>query len=315
MKVHADRFLVKPGSKVRLRRFDPADTRPFDAKDQVDGRLCAGYRPPVRPSGTPLRRAALVAPARCSPGHGCRRQGELTSTYERPQPAGCQSTASRPRPSGAGPRLPLAHPQSTAEGDDSASSTARTTRKCLIVRVHPEILGGGEAARGSAGNADIWARPFRGDQLLRAPSHAGERHSEWSSCSCTFRRRSRRSRFIERIERPEKNWKFSPSDVEGAGSVGGVHGGGPRGDAGGDQHRQHAPWYVIPADHKWFTHLTVAGVVIEALEGLGGLAFPEPDAAQAREPAAARGGVSRVPRRPGRPRPESVRSPTRRPRG
>jgi polyphosphate kinase 2 (PPK2 family) len=98
-------------------------------------------------------------------------------------------------------------------------------------------------------------------------------------------RKEQRKRFLERLERPEKNWKFSLADA---------------------QERQHwdaymeayedairataapwAPWYVVPADTKWFTRLVVASAVIDALEKMD-LAYPEVDDAKKAELAKAR---------------------------
>ena len=94
-----------------------------------------------------------------------------------------------------------------------------------------------------------------------------------------------KKRFLKRLEEPEKNWKFSMSDVH---------------------ERQHfddyqkayedaisgtatplAPWYVVPADNKWFTRLVVASAVVETLESLHA-EFPEIDGEKRRELRAAR---------------------------
>jgi PPK2 family polyphosphate:nucleotide phosphotransferase len=89
-----------------------------------------------------------------------------------------------------------------------------------------------------------------------------------------------KKRFLERIDDPEKHWKFSAADVR-------------------ERHYWHdymavyeamirhtatadAPWYVVPADHKWFTRLVVAAAVIEALASLD-LHYPQLDAAQRQE--------------------------------
>ncbi|HEX4916021.1 MAG TPA: hypothetical protein VFV51_18810, partial [Vicinamibacterales bacterium] len=85
-----------------------------------------------------------------------------------------------------------------------------------------------------------------------------------------------RRRFLERLEKPEKNWKFSPADV------------GERArftdymSAYDDMIRhtatQWAPWHVVPADRKWFTRLIVSAIVIDAMQSLDPR-FPEVDAA------------------------------------
>jgi PPK2 family polyphosphate:nucleotide phosphotransferase len=81
-----------------------------------------------------------------------------------------------------------------------------------------------------------------------------------------------RRRFLARIDEPEKNWKFSPADVAER--------------AHWDDYMRayqeairataapHAPWYVVPADRKWFTRLVVVAAICRALEGLG-LHYPE----------------------------------------
>jgi PPK2 family polyphosphate:nucleotide phosphotransferase len=92
-------------------------------------------------------------------------------------------------------------------------------------------------------------------------------------------------RFLERLEKPEKNWKFSAADVAERDRWGDYM------DAYEDTIRNtatpYAPWYVVPADHKWFTRLVVAAAVVEALRSLD-LRLPEITAAQRRELAAAR---------------------------
>ena len=90
---------------------------------------------------------------------------------------------------------------------------------------------------------------------------------------------------MQRLERPEKNWKFSASDVHERKFW--------------DDYMQafeeairataakHAPWYVVPADNKWFTRLVVAAAIVEAVEELN-LTYPKVDAEKKKELAAAR---------------------------
>jgi PPK2 family polyphosphate:nucleotide phosphotransferase len=98
-------------------------------------------------------------------------------------------------------------------------------------------------------------------------------------------RKEQKKRFLDRLDTPEKNWKFSPSDVrerrywddymhafEAAIQATATKG---------------APWYVVPADNKWFTRLVVAAAIVEAIERLD-LAYPTVTADQKKELAAAR---------------------------
>jgi len=98
-------------------------------------------------------------------------------------------------------------------------------------------------------------------------------------------RGEQKKRFLERLDNPSKNWKFSLADADERGFWNDYM------DAYDAMIRatstRHAPWYVVPADNKWFTRLVVAAAVIDALEGLD-LAFPKVDAAKLRELAAAK---------------------------
>jgi len=96
-------------------------------------------------------------------------------------------------------------------------------------------------------------------------------------------KKEQKNRFLERLEKPEKHWKFSDSDVkerefwddymEAYESM--------------IRHTatKHAPWYVVPADNKWFTRVVVSAAVIEALADLN-LKFPEVDQTRLKELAA-----------------------------
>ena len=98
-------------------------------------------------------------------------------------------------------------------------------------------------------------------------------------------KKEQKRRFLERIENPEKNWKFSASDAAERGHW--------------DEYMEayeemiqntatkESPWYVVPADNKWFTRVVVAAAVIEALAGLD-LQYPEVGAEKLKELAAAK---------------------------
>jgi polyphosphate kinase 2 (PPK2 family) len=102
-------------------------------------------------------------------------------------------------------------------------------------------------------------------------------------------RKEQKKRFMERLDKPEKNWKFSASDVH------------ERKFWGDYMHSfeeairatasKHAPWYVVPADNKWFTRLVLAAAIVDVVEGLD-LAYPTVDAEQKKELVAARAALA-----------------------
>ena len=98
-------------------------------------------------------------------------------------------------------------------------------------------------------------------------------------------REEQKKRFMQRLEQPDKNWKFSASDVHERKFWDDYM------NAFQEAIRatatKHAPWYVVPADNKWFTRLVVAAAIVEAVEELN-LTYPKVDAEKKKELAAAR---------------------------
>jgi PPK2 family polyphosphate:nucleotide phosphotransferase len=84
-----------------------------------------------------------------------------------------------------------------------------------------------------------------------------------------------KKRFLERLEDPKKNWKFSMADVTERAFWKDYQ-------MIQNTAKKYAPWYVVPADNKWFTQLIVASTIIQALDELG-LTFPEVDAKKKKE--------------------------------
>jgi polyphosphate kinase 2 (PPK2 family) len=98
-------------------------------------------------------------------------------------------------------------------------------------------------------------------------------------------KKEQKRRFLERLDTPEKQWKFSAMDVrerEHWGEYMAAYE-----DAIRETATDQAPWFVVPADHKWFTRVVVASAVVDALASLH-LEYPKVDAARRRELAAAK---------------------------
>jgi PPK2 family polyphosphate:nucleotide phosphotransferase len=152
----------------------------------------------------------------------------------------------------------------------------------LVVRVHPEILAA-QKLPPELVKKNLWADRFK--DIRRIERYLGRNGTVIRKFFLHVSKEEQRKRFLERIDKPSKNWKFSLADV---------------------QERQHwgeymrcyedairatatpeAPWYVVPADHKWFTRLVVAAAVVDTLESLH-LRFPKVDTRQRAELRAAR---------------------------
>ena len=152
----------------------------------------------------------------------------------------------------------------------------------LVVRVHPEFLQK-QKLPPELITKHIWEDRFRDIRGF-------ERYLANNGVAiCKFflhvSKKEQKQRFLERLENPEKNWKFSAADMNERGFWDEYH------EAYDDMIRNtaasHAPWYVVPADNKWFTRVVVAAAVIDTLASLK-LAYPRVDKDKLKELAAAR---------------------------
>jgi PPK2 family polyphosphate:nucleotide phosphotransferase len=131
----------------------------------------------------------------------------------------------------------------------------------LVVRVHQNLLA---AERMPDPGHDVWKRRYR--EINDWERYLTDNGIRLVKVMLNLSKREQAKRFLQRIDHPEKNWKFSPSDIS---------------------ERQHwdayqrafeamlshtstdwAPWHVVPADHKWFSRLATAAVLVRALHAI-----------------------------------------------
>jgi PPK2 family polyphosphate:nucleotide phosphotransferase len=136
----------------------------------------------------------------------------------------------------------------------------------LVVRVHPEILRRQKLPPENVGKG-IW------DERLADIAHFEDYLTRQGTIILKFflhlSREEQKKRFMKRLKKPEKHWKFSPADIH------------ERGFWNDYEHAfeetiratasQHAPWFVVPADNRWFTRLVVVAAIVEAVENLNQL--------------------------------------------
>jgi PPK2 family polyphosphate:nucleotide phosphotransferase len=152
----------------------------------------------------------------------------------------------------------------------------------LVVRVHPEILQRQKLPPRLVGKG-IWDE--RLEDIARFEDYATRQGTKILKFFLNVSRKEQKKRFMARLDEPEKNWKFSPSDVrEREFWDDYMH---AFEEAIAATASKHAPWYIVPADNKWFTRLFVAAAIVEAVASLD-LAYPKIDAAKKKELAAAR---------------------------
>jgi PPK2 family polyphosphate:nucleotide phosphotransferase len=152
----------------------------------------------------------------------------------------------------------------------------------LVVRVHPEILQSQKTPPALVGK-NIWEERF--EDIRTFERHMARSGTVIRKFFLHVSKKEQKRRFLARLEEPEKNWKFSAADIRERQCWDDYQ------EAYEDMIRntatKDAPWYVVPADNKWFTRIVVSAVVVDTLESLD-LAYPKVDEAKRKELAAAK---------------------------
>jgi PPK2 family polyphosphate:nucleotide phosphotransferase len=133
----------------------------------------------------------------------------------------------------------------------------------LAVRVHPEILNHQKLPQ-KLKTKNIWQERF--EDINAYERYLTRNGTVILKFYLNLSREEQKKRFLERINTPEKNWKFLPEDLKDRGFWQEYQ------KAYEDLFRhtgtEYAPWYIIPADKKWFTRMAVADIIVRTLKGL-----------------------------------------------
>ena len=136
----------------------------------------------------------------------------------------------------------------------------------LVVRVHPDLLARqrlppSAGDRGGRGSAAFWRRRFQ--QINQFEKYLTENGIHIVKLFLHVSNGAQKARFLSRIDEPDKNWKFTAADVREREYWNGYQA--AFADVLSHTSTEWAPWYVVPADHKWFSRIVAAGVIANAL--------------------------------------------------
>jgi PPK2 family polyphosphate:nucleotide phosphotransferase len=266
-------FRVSDGKGFRLKDFDPAETLGVKSKEQAKETLEAGIArlADLQEKLYAQDRWAILVVLQAMDAAG--KDSTIKHVMSGLNPQGCQVTSFKV-------------PSSEELQHDFLWRTSRALpergkigihnrsyyEEVLVVRVHPEFLER-ERIPAQLKSDRIWQERF--EEINAFERYLSRNGIVPIKFFLHLSKKEQKKRFLERLSRPEKNWKFSMSDVQ------------ERKywekymqayeDMIQNTSSKHAPWHVVPADHKWFTRLVVAEAIINVLEGLH-LAFPELDA-------------------------------------
>ena len=270
----AGAFQVRDGKRFRLASMDPGDTGGFDSKRKSQAHLARAIRllGELQEKLYAQDRWALLLILQAMDAAG--KDSTIKHVMSGVNPQGCQVYSFK------------APSDEELDHDFMWRTTCRLPERgrigifnrsyyeeVLVVRVHPEILAR-ERLPARLMTRDLWRERY--EDINAFERYLTRNGTIVRKFFLHVSPEEQRERFLERLDEPEKNWKFSLADV---------------------RERNHwadymnayeamirhtstadAPWYVVPADHKWFTRLVVVSAILEALAPLE-LALPtvEPD--------------------------------------
>ena len=285
MNIHklAGTFRVTGGKHFRLKDFDPADTGHWRSKEHATEALQEGIArmAELQDKLYAQDRWALLLIFQAMDAAG--KDGVIKHVMSGVNPQGCQVYSFK-----APSDLELQHDflwrttRCLPERGHIGIFNRAYYEEVLVARVHPEILKNEKMPDALTGK-HIWDERFE-------DIHTFERHMARSGTVIRkfflhLSRKEQKRRFLARLDEPGKNWKFSESDI--------------RERQFWDEYQaayedmirntasRHAPWYVVPADNKWFTRLVVSTVIVATLESLD-LAYPKVEGTKRRELEAAK---------------------------
>jgi len=277
------RFRIESGRGFRLKDFDPADTHGFKSKQKAEDRLAHDIErlSDLQQKLYAQDRWALLVVLQAMDAAG--KDGTVKHVMSGVNPEGCDVVSFKtPTPEELDHdylwRTTLRLPERGRIGIFNRSYY----EDVLILRVHPELLETNKLPP-SLISGKVWKERY--EDINAYERHLARNGTVILKFFLHLSREEQLKRFLARLDHPEKNWKFSLADVR------------ERGywkkyqkayeEAIRTTATRRAPWYVVPADHKWFARLVVAAAIVEQLQALH-LSYPVIDKDKRRELAAAK---------------------------
>jgi PPK2 family polyphosphate:nucleotide phosphotransferase len=279
MKINSTDFLVRPGDKVKLKKW-PTNVKPVcQSKEQYQQKLAEHLNEMISLQSLlyASNRYSLLLIFQGMDAAG--KDGAIKHIMSGVNPQGCQVFSFK-------------HP---SEEELEHDFLWRTTRylpergrigvfnrsyyeEVLIVRVHPEILSSQGLSDESHGKKTVWQDRYTSISGLE--KHLYRNGTRIMKFFLHLSKDEQKKRFLQRIDEPEKNWKFSLADMEERKFWDDYM------DAYEDclnaTSTSHAPWYIVPADDKQNARLIISRIVIDTLDELE-MTYPKADAKRRKE--------------------------------
>lgn len=271
-------YRIESGKGFRLKDFDPESTGHFRSKEHTQEMLDRGIKEMAdlqdKLYAQDVWAVLLILQAMDAAG----KDGVIKHVMSGVNPQGCQVYSFKA-------------PSSEDLNHDFLWRTSRLLperghigifnrsyyEEVLVVRVHPEVLKKERVPKALLGK-NLWEQRF--EDICNFEKYLSHNGVVVRKFFLNVSKKEQKRRFLERLETPAKNWKFSTGDVHERQSWDDYASAYEEMIA--ETSTKHAPWYVVPADAKWYTRVVVAAAIVDTLQELK-LAYPKVDAAQKKD--------------------------------
>jgi len=272
------KLVARPGKRIKLAKYDPGLTWRVEDKEQAEKLLQEGVQRLADEQDKLYAQntQALLIIFQAMDAAG--KDGTIKHVMSGINPQGCQVFSFKaPSPEERDHDYLWRSMKALPERGRIGIHNRSYYEEVLVVRVHPEVLRSQQLPEEKKGKR-IWKERF--DQINNFERYLTDNGIVVLKFFLNVSKAEQKKRFLERLDKPEKNWKFSVTDA---------------------RERQHwdeymaayedvftqtstpwAPWYIVPADNKWFMRLSVAAVIYQTLKGMK-LKYPKVDEAQRKQ--------------------------------
>jgi PPK2 family polyphosphate:nucleotide phosphotransferase len=282
----AEPYRIADGERFRLKDFDPADTGKLHSKEAATEMLDDGVKLLSRMQEKLYAqdRWSLLIVMQAMDAAG--KDGAIKHVMSGVNPQGCDVHSFKaPSPEELDHDYLWRAHKAVPERGKIGIFNRSYYEEVLVVHVHEHLLAAQKIPE-SLITKNIWQERF--EDIRRFERYLTRNGVAVVKFFLHLSRKEQKKRFLERLDDSKKNWKFSMADVKERGFWKDYQ-------AAYDEMirntaTKHAPWYVVPADNKWYTRLVVASAIIDALDGLN-LRFPDADAEVKKELQKVRAGL------------------------
>jgi PPK2 family polyphosphate:nucleotide phosphotransferase len=260
-----EHLIVPPGKKITLKDFDPDFTGKFKTKDEAQEKLQADIERLAALQDVLYAQDTYALLLIFQAMDAAGKDGIIKHVMSGVNPQGCQVFSFKAPSS-----EELDHDylwrsmKALPERGRIGIFNRSYYEEVLVVRVHPEILNGQRIPKEEKDAKNIWQKRF--EDINNFERYLSRNGIVILKFFLNVSKKEQKKRFLERIDTPEKNWKFSAADVKERGHWNEYMN--AYEDAFNHTSTEWAPWYIIPADHKWFTRAAVADIIVAKLQSL-----------------------------------------------